>query len=243
MGKSFKSAPISHPDDWSGSATSSSGFLHPESDLESNRTLLSSEWSRERSSQQSDLDNALIRRTPEDDAGGCCSVASERAVACLHVLDVSFGVSLVTYGSLMLAPRSDEDGTDRAMAAIAFCMTLGPAHLVTSALGAYSLFVGGCGRCGLFVSAHAGMYFALAYLTMTIGLLVDEVGFLTYLDDHKEVRGGGGSCRADGRTLSLFPIRPRCFWNLPDLPSLFNLGGVNNRSCTSNRMFTRIPRG
>ncbi|KAL3777843.1 hypothetical protein ACHAW5_003037 [Stephanodiscus triporus] len=133
-----------------------------------------------------------------DDAG-CCSVGTDRAMSCLQVLDVSIGISLLVYGSLILrrsasatttrsfdASASEEE--DGAMAAISSCYIFGSVHLTTSALGLYSRhFVAGCRRCGMYASAVGGAYFAFAYFTVVVALLIDGTGFLTYLDEHKEV--------------------------------------------------------
>ncbi|KAL7534189.1 hypothetical protein ACHAWF_004748, partial [Thalassiosira exigua] len=154
-----------------------SGFLHPESTLASNRSLRESEWSKERSSQQLELEDVHAKSE-----GGCCRRLIEYAVQGLLFVDAAGGIASIVYGSLLITQFEKP-----AMAAATFCLILGTAHLATSLVGVLSLFLGGCSRAGLIVSGFMGPYFAMVYLTILISFLVDESGFLTYLDDHKEV--------------------------------------------------------
>ena len=154
-----------------------SGFLHPESSLESNRALETSAWSKERSAQQYELEDVHNRQNI-----GCCRKSIEFLVKALHVINASSAIAMIVYGSL-ICTQFDLP----AMAAVLFCLILGSFHLLTSSLGILSYAVSWCSRYGLVVSAYSGPYFALAYLTMLISLLVDSSGFLQYLDDNKEV--------------------------------------------------------
>lgn len=170
------SAALSHPDE-NGGGDDGSGFLHPESSLASNRALQNTAWSKERTSQQLELEDVHGRTR-----AGCCTKAVEVSVQALHVVDISIGMAMIVYGSLIYA-RFDEP----AMAAVLFCLILGCVHLSTSSLGVFSLLTRGCSRIGLLVSAYVGPYVAFVYFTILISLLVDSSGFLKYLDDHKEV--------------------------------------------------------
>ncbi|KAL9179072.1 hypothetical protein ACHAXT_000114 [Thalassiosira profunda] len=169
-----------------------SGFLHPESSLSSNRELRdNTEWSKERTSQQLELEDGIDR----EGAGGCCANWMEGTIKALHVVDASAGIAMIVYGALIL--QFDEP----ALAAVLFCLILGCVHLATSLLGMWSYFMRGCGRFGLAVSAWIGPYVAFFYLTMVISLAVDSSGFLQYLDDHKEVMYLGPNAAANCRRL------------------------------------------
>jgi len=150
-------------------------FLNPESSLPSNRA---SDWSKERSFQQLELSDVHHNNSQT----GCCRRLLQHVVKALHVVDISIGIALLVYGSLLCTQFQTT-----AMAAVVFCLTLGTIHMVTSSLGAFSFFARGCSRFGLRVSGYIGPYLALVYVTLLIALLFDEDGFVQYLDDHKEV--------------------------------------------------------
>mmetsp|Transcript_32546 Transcript_32546/g.68448 ORF Transcript_32546/g.68448 Transcript_32546/m.68448 type:complete len:238 (+) Transcript_32546:166-879(+) len=168
-----------------------SGFLHPESSLKSNRSLQTSEWSKERTSQQLELEDVH-----DNERTGCCRKTIEFLVKTLQVIDASFGIALIVYGSLICTQFEEP-----AMAAVVFCLILGTIHLLTSVLGIISLFVKGCSRFGLLISAYSGPYISLVYSTMLISLLADSSGFLQYLDDHKEVMYLGSNVAENCRKL------------------------------------------
>jgi len=156
-----------------------SSFLHPESSLPSNRAA-ASDWSKERSFQQLELSD--VHPASHTKCGGRlmeCLVAR-----ILHVVDISIGIALLVYGSLLCTQFT---GQSTAMAAVLFCLMLGTIHLAASLLGVLSLFTRGCSRFGLLVSGFVGPYLALVYATMLISLIFNEDGFVQYLDDHKEV--------------------------------------------------------
>lgn len=159
----------------SASTNDESGFLHPESTLASNRDLMESAWSKERSNQQLELEDVY------NDQLGCCSKFGAFAVETLHVIDVCIGLALVIYGSLLFTQFETP-----AMAAALFCVMLGTLHLVASLAGITSYFASSCRRCGLVFSAYIAPYYAIVYVTIIIALIVDSGGFLKYLDDHKE---------------------------------------------------------
>lgn len=159
---------LSHDDD-------GSGFLHPESSLASNRDLVRSEWSKERTHQQLELEDVY------NDQLGCCSKAGLYTIYCLHAIDVSIGLALVIYGSLLFTQF-----VTPAVAAALFCVILGTIHLATSLAGIFSFIVEGCSRCGLIISAYISPYFVIVYLTIVIALIVDTSGLLQYLDDNKD---------------------------------------------------------
>ncbi|KAL7494037.1 hypothetical protein ACHAWT_002952 [Skeletonema menzelii] len=152
-----------------------SGFLHPESSLASNRDLMESAWSKERSHQQTELEDVY------NDQLGCCSKVGRYAVETLHAIDICIGLSLVIYGSLLFSQFETP-----AMAAALFCVILGTIHLATSLAGIFSFVVESCYRCGLVVSAYIAPYFVIVYITIVIALIVDSNGFLKYIDDHKD---------------------------------------------------------
>lgn len=164
-------------EDASASGGDGSGFLHPESNLESNRALQTSEWEKERSSQQLELEDVHAK-----DKGGCCWSAAEWSVKVLHVVDLCLGIAALVYGSLILTQFEQP-----AMAAVMFCMIAGCMHIITSGAGLINLFWKGCLRMGLFLSAYSGPYMAFSYLTIILTLAADKSGFLQYLDEHKEV--------------------------------------------------------
>ena len=159
----------------SASTDDKSGFLHPESTLASNRDLMESAWSKERSNQQMELEDIYNEQL------GCCSKFGNYAVETLHVIDVCIGLALVIYGSLLFTQFETP-----AMAAALFCVILGTLHLVTSLAGIISYFASSCRRCGLVFSAYIAPYYAIVYVTIIIALIVDSGGFLKYLDDHKD---------------------------------------------------------
>ncbi|KAL7532654.1 hypothetical protein ACHAXR_004763 [Thalassiosira sp. AJA248-18] len=160
-----------------------SGFLHPESSLQSNRALTTSEWSKERSSQQLELEDDIHNNRNNS---GCCYKIIEFLVKALHIVNAIMGIALVVYGSLLYTQFDPP-----AMAAVTFCLIFGSLHILTSFVGILSFFTRGCcsssSRFGMIVSAYVGPYFALVYFTMLIALVVDSSGFLQYLGDHKEV--------------------------------------------------------
>lgn len=151
-----------------------SGFLHPESTLESNRELQSSAWAKERSAQQLELED-VDDRSQE----GICYMLNLFMIKALHVIDFCAGIGFIVYGSLMRTRFATP-----AMAAVTFCLILG-SFLASSLLGMISYFVASCKRFGLSISAFVGPYFALVYLTIVISLAADSSGFLQYLEDHK----------------------------------------------------------
>lgn len=157
------------------STNDDSGFLHPESSLASNRGLIESEWSKERSNQQLELEDVY------NDQLGCCSKVGMFTVNSLHAIDVSIGLALVIYGSLLFTQFQTP-----AMAAALFCVILGTIHLATSLAGIFSFVVAACSRCGLVISAYIAPYYVIVYITIVIALTVDSNGFLKYLDDHKD---------------------------------------------------------
>jgi hypothetical protein len=157
------------------STNDDSGFLHPESTLASNRGLIESEWSKERSNQQLELEDVY------NDQLGCCSKVGMYTVETLHAIDVSIGLALVIYGSLLFTQFETP-----AMAAALFCVILGTIHLATSLAGIFSFVVAACSRCGLVISAYIAPYYVIVYITIVIALIVDSKGFLKYLDDHKD---------------------------------------------------------
>lgn len=106
----------------------------------------------------------------------------EFLIKSLQVIDASFGIALIVYGSLICTQFEQP-----AMAAVTFCLIFGTIHLVTSVLGIVSIFVKVFSRFGLLISAYIGPYISLVYFTMVISLLADSSGFLHYLDDNKEV--------------------------------------------------------
>mmetsp|Transcript_3795 Transcript_3795/g.9700 ORF Transcript_3795/g.9700 Transcript_3795/m.9700 type:complete len:293 (+) Transcript_3795:71-949(+) len=161
----------------SGGLDDGSGFLHPESSLVSSRDMGTSEWLKERSSQQLELEDVH-----SDDRSGCCRRLFECTIKALHVLDVCLGMAMIVYGSLLLTQFAEP-----ARAAADFCLVFGTIHFIPSTLGIVSYFLGGCRRFGLIVSAYTGAYFASIYLITAIVLGMDEEGFLAYLDDNKEV--------------------------------------------------------
>lgn len=165
-----------------------SGFLHPESSLSSNRDdlLLSSEeqhteWSKERTSQQLELEDVHNNNRAQP---GCCGKLIELLIKSLFIIDIAIGITLIVYGSLLLTQF-----TDPAMAAVIFCLMMGSIHVLTSSLGIISLCKSGCQRFGLIIAAYIGPYIALVYFTIVIGLMADSSGFLQYLEDNHEVRG------------------------------------------------------
>mmetsp|Transcript_26547 Transcript_26547/g.34013 ORF Transcript_26547/g.34013 Transcript_26547/m.34013 type:complete len:287 (-) Transcript_26547:45-905(-) len=157
------------------STNDESGFLHPESSLASNRDLMESEWTKERSRQQLELEDVY------NDQLGCCSKAGVYTVKALHAIDICIGLSLVIYGSLLFTQFETP-----AMAAALFCVILGTIHLATSLAGIVSFVVESCSRCGLVISAYISPYYVIVYITIVIALIVDSKGFLKYIDDHKD---------------------------------------------------------
>lgn len=162
--------PFESPSDGDGS-----GFLHPESTLESNRELQSSSWAKERSAQQLELEDV-------DDGSkeGICHRLNLIIIKALHVIDLCAGIGFIVYGSLMRTRFATP-----AMAAVTFCLILGSFHLASSLLGIISYLVASCKRFGLSISAFFGPYFALVYATIVISLAANSSGFLQYLEDHK----------------------------------------------------------
>ena len=164
-----------------------SGFLHPESSLSSNRDdhLLSeeqhTEWSKERTSQQLELED--VHNNNNRAQPGCCGKLIELLIKSLFIIDIAIGITLIVYGSLLLTQF-----TDPAMAAVIFCLMMGSIHVLTSSLGIISLCKNGCQRFGLIIAAYIGPYIALVYFTIVIGLMADSSGFLQYLEDNHEVR-------------------------------------------------------
>lgn len=154
-----------------------SGFLHPESSLASNRALQTSEYNKERTSQQLELED--VHNAAHS---GCCTRIFEFLVKALHIIDLCCGIALIVYGSLL-----DTQFDQSAMAAVVFCLTFGTMHFTTSLLGLISYFSKGLNRFGLLISAYIGPYVALMYLTILISFAANTEGFLKYLDDHKEV--------------------------------------------------------
>jgi len=152
-----------------------SGFLHPESTLESNRELQSSSWAKERSAQQLELEH--VDGISQE---GICHRINLFIIKSLHVIDLCAGIGFIVYGSLMRTRFATP-----AMAAVTFCLILGSFHLASSLLGIISYFFASCKRFGLSISAFAGPYFALVYLTIVISLAANSKGFLQYLEDHK----------------------------------------------------------
>ena len=159
-----------------------SGFLHPESSLSSNRDLDSTAWSKERTSQQLELENNLHNNTANQN---CCSKLIEFTIKSLLVIDICIGIILIIYGSLILT-QFDKESV--AMAAVIFSLLFGSIHFTTSVFGCISLLWTGCKRNGLVLVGYVGPYVALVYFTIVIALLADTSGFLQYLDYHKEVR-------------------------------------------------------
>ena len=157
-----------------------SGFLHPESSLSSNRDLDTTSWSKERTSQQLELENVHNNNTNQK----CCSRLIEYTIKSLFVIDICIGIILIIYGSLILTQFDKESA---AMAAVIFCLLFGSIHFTTSLIGSISLFWSGCKRRGLILVGYIGPYVALVYFTIVIALLADTSGFLQYLDEHKEV--------------------------------------------------------
>mmetsp|Transcript_19003 Transcript_19003/g.27060 ORF Transcript_19003/g.27060 Transcript_19003/m.27060 type:complete len:281 (+) Transcript_19003:227-1069(+) len=171
-----------------------SGFLHPESSLASNRDLVESAWSKERSNQQLDLEDV------HDEQLGCCSKVGMFTVKTLHAIDLCLGLSLVIYGSLLLTQFETP-----AKAAALFSLILGTIHLASSLAGIFSFVVGSCYRYGLLISAYISPYFVLVYISIVISLVVDSAGFLKYIDDHKDQMFFGQDAAANfKRMLPLF---------------------------------------
>ncbi len=75
----------------------------------------------------------------------------------------------------------------QAMAAVLFCLLLGSIQLLTSGVGLFSLFLHNIMKWGYIISAWAGPYFTLLYLSMLIALLFDSDGFIMYLEEHAQV--------------------------------------------------------
>ena len=75
----------------------------------------------------------------------------------------------------------------QAMAAVLFCLLLGSIHLLTSGVGLFSLFLHHIMKWGFVISAWAGPYFTLIYLSMLIALLFDSDGLIMYLEEHAQV--------------------------------------------------------
>eukprot|EP00584_Thalassiosira_punctigera_P025613 CAMPEP_0172554976 /NCGR_PEP_ID=MMETSP1067-20121228/57410_1 /TAXON_ID=265564 ORGANISM="Thalassiosira punctigera, Strain Tpunct2005C2" /NCGR_SAMPLE_ID=MMETSP1067 /ASSEMBLY_ACC=CAM_ASM_000444 /LENGTH=290 /DNA_ID=CAMNT_0013343465 /DNA_START=124 /DNA_END=993 /DNA_ORIENTATION=+ len=169
-------------DDWKSIASGvgggdDDGFLNPESNLPSNRSLKTSDWSRERSAQQLELED-----THDGDGPGCCGKIMERLVMGLHVINVGCGFASMVYGSLLVSKFERP-----AMAAAMFCLILGVVHQATSLAGIVSYFARSCSRFGLRISAFVGPYVAFIYLTIIVTFIADEGGFLKYLEDNHEV--------------------------------------------------------
>ena len=154
------------------------GFLNPESDLPSNRSLRDSDWSKERSAQQLELSDVR----PRNDSGLCDRILLH-SIQTLHVVNFGCGFAAVVYGSLLVS-KFDEP----AMASAMFCLIVGTIHLSTSSVGMFSYFGKWCRRFGLKMSGVVGPYVSFVYLTIIVTLAADEGGFLGYLDDNKEVR-------------------------------------------------------
>lgn len=131
--------------------------------------------------------------------GGCCSRWILYSVKALHVIDGSFGLAGVVYGSLLCTQFEDP-----AMAAALFCLIFGSIHLSTSLLGLMSFGSRRCTRCGLVVSAFVAPYIAFVYFTIFIALLADSSGLLLYLEDHKDVMYFG--VNAVGNMERLLPL-------------------------------------
>merc|ERR1719203_457603 len=134
------------PDNNNSDNDDASGFLHPESSLASNRSLQTSEWSKERTSQQLELEDVHDNRST-----GCCRKMIEFLIKSLQVIDALFGIALIVYGSLICTQFEQP-----AMAAVTFCLIFGTIHLVTSVLGIVSIFVKVFSRFGLLISAYIG---------------------------------------------------------------------------------------
>ena len=167
-----KSKPANNTD-----AADGSGFLHPESSLSSSRDLDTSSWTKERTSQQLELEDVHNKTKTS-----CCRKVIEFLVKSLFIIDISFGITMIVYGSL-ISTQFDNP----AMATVLFNLILGSIHLSTSVLGSISLFFRGCQRFGLIITAYVGPYVALVYFTIVIALLADSNGLLQYLDDNHEV--------------------------------------------------------
>lgn len=169
-----------------------SGFLNPESSLPSNREFATCDWSKERSFQQLELSDVH-----QHSQTGCCRRLMECLVTkALHTVDVSIGIALLVYGSLLCTQFETT-----AKAAVLFCLVLGTIHLVTSSLGILSLCARGCSRFGLLVSGFIGPYVALVYATILISLIYDQDGFVQYLEYHEEVMYLGTDIAEDVRKL------------------------------------------
>lgn len=145
-------------------------FVHPDGSG-------SSAWTKERQSQQLDLEDVHNSRK-----AGRCSKCLGHLIKGLHVIDASMGIAMIVYGSL-LCTQFDEP----AMAAVLVCLLMGGIHVATSAFAIVSYATKRCSRCGLLVSAYTAPYIAMLHLTMIIALLFDSSGFFQYLNDHKEV--------------------------------------------------------
>jgi len=92
-----------------------SGFLHPESSLSNNRDLDTTSWSKERTSQQLELENVHNNTSNQN----CCSRLIEYTIKSLFVIDICIGIILIIYGSLILT-QFDKELV--AMAAVVFCL-------------------------------------------------------------------------------------------------------------------------
>lgn len=165
-----------------GGDSGSEGFLNPQSTLPSNRTLQTSDWSKERSAQQLELSDVHDRSNSP--SGMCNAILEFSIVKLLHIINFGCGFASIVYGSLLISKFSEQE---TAKAAATFCLILGVVQLSSSLMAMLSYFWGGCRRVGLKFSAVVGRYVAFVYLTIVIGLGTDESGFLGYLDENKEV--------------------------------------------------------
>ena len=151
---------LTYPDDGDHDA----GFLNPSSST----SKVASAWSRERMSQQLELEGNVDAREM-----GCCSRCLELAIKAILVIDAAIGRTFIVYGCLLYT-KFDQP----AMAAVVFCLVFGSIHLATSMMGIFSYMLKICSRCGLVVSAFAAPYVAIVYATIVIALLVDS--FVTW---------------------------------------------------------------
>eukprot|EP00970_Alexandrium_tamarense_P000577 scaffold69_cov198-Alexandrium_tamarense.AAC.17 len=122
-------------------------FVHPDGSG-------SSAWTKERQSQQLDLEDVHNSRK-----AGRCSKCLGHLIKGLHVIDASMGIAMIVYGSL-LCTQFDEP----AMAAVLVCLLLGGIHVATSAFAIVSYATKRCSRCGLLVSAYTAPYIAMLFV-------------------------------------------------------------------------------
>eukprot|EP00569_Conticribra_weissflogii_P014844 CAMPEP_0171406304 /NCGR_PEP_ID=MMETSP0880-20121228/17523_1 /TAXON_ID=67004 /ORGANISM="Thalassiosira weissflogii, Strain CCMP1336" /LENGTH=293 /DNA_ID=CAMNT_0011921977 /DNA_START=37 /DNA_END=918 /DNA_ORIENTATION=+ len=152
-------------------------FLNP---AEPSNHLSATAWAQERTSQHEDFRREALGE--DQYKGGCCSRWTLCWIKALHVIDGSFGLAGIVYGSLLCTQFEDP-----ALAAALFCLILGSIHLSTSMLGLMSFGSRRCTRCGLVVSGFVAPYIAFVYVTIFIALLADSSGLFSYLEDHQGV--------------------------------------------------------